>query len=252
MGSKITPLDQNTYFNQNYGTRIKPKQAISVTDSQPSLNIAMDYAKKAILADKNRNYEEAVKFYEKSIQKFEQILKSNELDKHQNEIIITKTQEYSKRAEKLSNHLNKQNNQLTKAPDKCKQIADISKNDKIHCIKMTDFQEALITNLKRDKNYDKIMEIKGNKVVRIDKILVQNDKNPKNAAKPKEKNNKNYIKGGNVSNIVCKICFESPEINWILSCGHLPFCEECIKRISDDSKCPICRENVTSIMKAYF
>ena len=195
-----------------------------------------------LLRDKNRNYEEAVKFYEKSIQKFEQILKSNELDKHQNEIIITKTQEYSKRAEKLSNHLNKQNIQLTKAPDKCKQIADISKkqNDKINCIKMTDFQEALITNLKRDKNHDKIMEIKDNKVVRIDKIIVQNDKNLQNAEKPQEKN------------IVCKICFESPEINWILSCGHLPFCEECIKRISDDSKCPICRENVTSIMKAYF
>ena len=78
MGSKITPLDQNTYINQNYGTRTKSKQAISVTDSQPSLNIAMDYAKKAILADKNRKYEEAVKFYEKSIQKFEQILKTND------------------------------------------------------------------------------------------------------------------------------------------------------------------------------
>ena len=251
MGSKLTPLDQNTYFNQNHVTKIKPKQATSGTTSQPSLDIAMDYAKKAILADKNRSYEEAVKFYEKSIQKFDQVLKSNELEKQQNEVIKNKNQEYSKRAQKLSNHLNKQNNQLTKASDKCKQIADIGKqqNDKIHCIKITDFQEALITNLKIDKNQDKIMEIKDNKVLRLDKILINKELSHQNAEKPQEKN---HIKGENVSNIVCKICFETPEINWILSCGHLPFCEECIKRISDDSKCPICRENVTSIMKAYF
>ena len=57
----------------------------------------------------------------------------------------------------------------------------------------------------------------------------------------------------------CKICFNSlraPESPiWILDCGHLPFCDSCSQRIlneGNNSKCPICRIEITDRKRAYF
>ena len=54
----------------------------------------------------------------------------------------------------------------------------------------------------------------------------------------------------------CKICYEvmDAESIWFLSCGHLPFCEDCLMnwaKEKNEEKCPICRADVCKI-KAYF
>ena len=54
----------------------------------------------------------------------------------------------------------------------------------------------------------------------------------------------------------CKICYEvmDAESIWVLSCGHLPFCEDCLMnwaKEKNEEKCPICRADVCKI-KAYF
>ena len=53
----------------------------------------------------------------------------------------------------------------------------------------------------------------------------------------------------------CKICYEitDTESMWILSCGHLPFCQDCLTNLAKEKnkKCPICRADVYKI-KAYF
>lgn len=52
----------------------------------------------------------------------------------------------------------------------------------------------------------------------------------------------------------CKICYESHGAQFILDCGHLPFCDNCCESIFSQSepKCPICRKKITQKMRAYF
>jgi len=52
----------------------------------------------------------------------------------------------------------------------------------------------------------------------------------------------------------CKICYESHGAQFILDCGHLPFCDNCSESIFSESepKCPICRKKITQKMRAYF
>jgi len=52
----------------------------------------------------------------------------------------------------------------------------------------------------------------------------------------------------------CKICYESHGPQFILDCGHLPFCDNCSESIFSESepKCPICRKKITQKMRAYF
>jgi rubrerythrin len=52
----------------------------------------------------------------------------------------------------------------------------------------------------------------------------------------------------------CKICYESHGPQFILDCGHLPFCDNCSENIFSETepKCPICRKKITQKMRAYF
>ena len=52
----------------------------------------------------------------------------------------------------------------------------------------------------------------------------------------------------------CKICYESHGPQFILDCGHLPFCDNCSENIFSEiePKCPICRKKITQKMRAYF
>lgn len=34
-------------------------------------------------------------------------------------------------------------------------------------------------------------------------------------------------------------------------CGHLKYCEDCIKIVQKNNKCPLCEQAVTSVMKVY-
>ena len=76
----------------------------------------------------------------------------------------------------------------------------------------------------------------------------------KNEATDFEENkSKSYI------TLECKICFNSLRATespiWILDCGHLPFCDSCSQRIlneGNNSKCPICRIEITDRKRAYF
>ena len=51
----------------------------------------------------------------------------------------------------------------------------------------------------------------------------------------------------------CKICYNYTDSNWILDCGHAPFCDSCVVRLfeSDEPKCPICRSKIKSRRRAY-
>ena len=68
-----------------------------------------------------------------------------------------------------------------------------------------------------------------------------------------ENKSKSYI------TLECKICFDQLRVTespiWILDCGHLPFCDSCSQRIlneGNNSKCPICRIEITGRKRAYF
>ena len=52
----------------------------------------------------------------------------------------------------------------------------------------------------------------------------------------------------------CKICYESHGPQFILDCGHLPFCDNCSESIFSECepKCPICRKKITQKIRAYF
>ena len=51
----------------------------------------------------------------------------------------------------------------------------------------------------------------------------------------------------------CKICYNLTDSNWILDCGHVPFCDICVVRLfdSEEPKCPICRSKIKSRRRAY-
>jgi len=135
----------------------------------------------------------------------------------------------------------------------------------------------------RKKNYDKAIELYKNCNEILRHILTSKNLSNANTAvllkkheeydervkkissyldlkKSEEKNgptdfdeNKNKIK------LECKICLEQLRVTespiWILDCGHLSFCDGCSHRIlneGNNSKCPICRIEITDRKRAYF
>lgn len=51
---------------------------------------------------------------------------------------------------------------------------------------------------------------------------------------------------------VCVICKDAEPDHIILPCRHLCLCESCSQLCPDGMPCPVCRADVTSILKAYF
>ena len=53
-----------------------------------------------------------------------------------------------------------------------------------------------------------------------------------------------------MENNKCCICYENIKIRVILSCGHMEYCYECVKKIDKNNiiRCALCRnENITTL-----
>ncbi|EAL48873.2 zinc finger domain containing protein [Entamoeba histolytica HM-1:IMSS-B] len=49
-------------------------------------------------------------------------------------------------------------------------------------------------------------------------------------------------------NKICKVCLDNEKNTVFIPCGHICCCYECSKKLS---KCPICRAQITTIVKTY-
>jgi len=63
------------------------------------------------------------------------------------------------------------------------------------------------------------------------------------------------LNNGKSDDNLCVICLVSPKNHAIVPCGHLCLCENCSVHYVDNDKksgsCPICRNDVTMVMKVY-
>jgi len=81
-----------------------------------------------------------------------------------------------------------------------------------------------------------------------------NRNNSSNSSSASSENSKMENNSPVIHILGCKICYESHGPQFILDCGHLPFCDNCCESIFSQSepKCPICRKKITQKMRAYF
>ena len=50
----------------------------------------------------------------------------------------------------------------------------------------------------------------------------------------------------------CIVCYDAKNTHLCVPCGHQCFCKDCSKQINElGNKCPICRANVSQIIKVY-
>lgn len=65
-------------------------------------------------------------------------------------------------------------------------------------------------------------------------------------------NHKDHITPINDLSEDCVICLEKKSIYASIPCGHLKYCETCIKIVQIKNECAICRSHVDSICKIFF
>jgi len=54
------------------------------------------------------------------------------------------------------------------------------------------------------------------------------------------------------SDTTCEVCFVAPREGFALvPCGHARFCERCANRIAVMDTCPVCRSNITMVMRIF-
>ena len=50
----------------------------------------------------------------------------------------------------------------------------------------------------------------------------------------------------------CEVCFVAPREGFALvPCGHARFCESCANRVAVMDMCPVCRSNITMVMRIF-
>jgi len=50
----------------------------------------------------------------------------------------------------------------------------------------------------------------------------------------------------------CEVCFVAPREGFALvPCGHARFCESCANRVVVMDTCPVCRSNITMVMRIF-
>ena len=120
---------------------------------------------------------------------------------------------------------------------------------------ITYFERIIFANSKEYQNDQKIIQTKIQEYSqRVEKLKNHLISKQKRISKTRDENLNLENTTMLSEKLDCKICLEIPKSCWILSCGHLPFCEECSQRIFEegDSKCPICRMKIEKRMRAYF
>jgi len=50
----------------------------------------------------------------------------------------------------------------------------------------------------------------------------------------------------------CIICLRSSKTHAFVPCGHLCICQDCVPMTMADKRCPICRQEVTQVIKVFF
>ena len=54
------------------------------------------------------------------------------------------------------------------------------------------------------------------------------------------------------ADITCDVCFVAPREGLALvPCGHARFCESCANRVAVMDTCPVCRSNITIVMRIF-
>jgi len=50
----------------------------------------------------------------------------------------------------------------------------------------------------------------------------------------------------------CEVCFVAPREGFALvPCGYARFCESCANRVAVMDACPVCRSNITIVMRIF-
>jgi len=50
----------------------------------------------------------------------------------------------------------------------------------------------------------------------------------------------------------CEVCFVAPREGFALvPCGYARFCESCANRVAVMDACPVCRSNITMVMRIF-
>jgi len=288
VSKKDKDIPNKSKSGQLYGqVKSLPKGKIDYTNEGISL------ATRATEEDRKKNYVEAIQLYEKSIELFTLALKNEKFSQTSKSNITSKSNEYAQRAEKLkayirrknsSNHTNNSgtpSNTSFVPPSSKKNVVCASENSKSEPANEGLSLAKQATEEDRKKNYAKAVELYENSVEML--TLALNKGNFSESSKSKISTMchqyleraaklKAYMNRNNSSNsssassenskseksptdiFSCKICYESHGPQFILDCGHLPFCDNCCENIFSQSepKCPICRKKITQKMRAYF
>ena len=73
---------------------------------------------------------------------------------------------------------------------------------------------------------------------------------PKKPSSP-SKNTKGPTDHVNEDEELCIICLEHKVSHACIPCGHLKYCEKCVKIIVDRNECAVCRSKVQSVYKIF-
>jgi len=59
-----------------------------------------------------------------------------------------------------------------------------------------------------------------------------------------------HTAAGAAADTTCEVCFVAPREGFALvPCGHARFCESCANRVAVMNRCPVCRSNITMVMR---
>lgn len=118
----------------------------------------------------------------------------------------------------------------------------------------------MTNNTKDEKTLTIILELNDYLNKLFDSFLITPDTNRDNMKKlptprePKmeeEKEFENTTKGKKEDEELCIICLELKITHACIPCGHLKYCEKCIKITVDRNECAVCRAKVQSVYKIF-
>jgi len=104
---------------------------------------------------------------------------------------------------------------------------------------------------KEEDTLSKILDVNDFLNKLFDKLLVTPEPQIQNLASPQRQSPKKTTENLNEDEELCIICLEHKVSHACIPCGHLKYCEKCVKIIVDRNECAVCRSKVQSVYKIF-
>jgi len=78
------------------------------------------------------------------------------------------------------------------------------------------------------------------------------DDSQSTAATPTTRSTAPHTAADAAADTTCEVCFVAPREGFALvPCAHARFCESCANRVTVMDTCPVCRSNITIVMRIF-